>query len=761
MRLFLKLNLRSQFGSMLILMTLLVLGSSCAHTGQPSATTAGQPAEPPAAAVKAKALPEPGTAVATVAPSEQIVRENNQTYRVFATPFGMVKEPIEINTAGNTALQDAGGEPETAPAGTPKQVEPHPPGTSRKDPAMVWKQPADSAVSKNDAADKGGGVTLNFDDADLGEVIRTLAEILDLNYIVDSKINGNVTIHTAGKLYQKDLFPVFHQILEANGLAAVKEGALYKIVKTQDAPRLPLITRYGRETEQLPPGERMAMQIIPLNFIQAAEMTKILTPFISADGTMVTLEKSNTIVLVDKGINILKALRLVETFDLDLFDRMQHRFYRIEYNEVSEITTLLTEMLGVYVDTAQADFKMIPIERLNMLLVVARRPQIFKKISEFLSIIDAPNETVAPRLYVYSVKNGQAADLAGLLQTIFQPKEEKAEKAVESKKPEAADASKPGANPFSKPEKKLPKTDSGYNDAMGAFGSGTLRGEISITADTVRNLLIFQAIPSDYQVIRKVLEALDVMPRQVLIEAMIAEITLGDNEKFGVEWQYVQGEDGLTSKLLSATMGSSGLTSVIGETDRWSATLSALASDNKVNILSSPSVLASNDKEARINISTEVPVASARYDYTNNGGSPLVQTNIEYRNTGIILSVKPQINSRGMVNLEISQEVSEKSGDVVVGGQSYPSFFQRSVTTSLTVGHNQTIAIGGFFRENKSEGKSGVPYLQEVPFIGSLFGNQSKSLDKNELIILITPRVIVDMEGVEAVTRDFRKKIGR
>jgi general secretion pathway protein D len=138
-----------------------------------------------------------------------------------------------------------------------------------------------------------------------------------------------------------------------------------------------------------------------------------------------------------------------------------------------------------------------------------------------------------------------------------------------------------------------------------------------------------------------------------------------------------------------------------------------------------------------------------------------VQTTVEYRNTGIILNVTPYINENGMVTMDISQEVSEQAGDVTVGDQTYPSFFKRTVKTNLTVGHDQTIVIGGLIRENQSHGKSGVPFLTKIPLIGYLFGRNTLSNNKTELIVMITPRVIVNLGDVDAVTEDFSKRCSK
>jgi general secretion pathway protein D len=290
-------------------------------------------------------------------------------------------------------------------------------------------------------------------------------------------------------------------------------------------------------------------------------------------------------------------------------------------------------------------------------------------------------------------------------------------------------------------------------------GSGTLKGEINITTDKIRNALIIKAVPADYRVIEEILKQIDVLPRQVLIEVTIAEISLDESTELGIEWTYLKGLGGLGTSLLDASLGSSGFAYTIGRTERWTSALAFLASQDKVNILSSPSILASDNKEAKIDISTEIPVASAAYKYTS-GEEPVLETTIEYRDTGVLLSVTPHINERGLVTMDINQEVSEQSQYVGVGGNEYPSFYKRSVNTTLTVKHAQTIVIGGLIKQTKSEGSAGTPWLSKIPIIRYFFGKEKKSVSKTELIILITPHVIVSLDDIDAVTEEFKNKVG-
>ncbi len=610
---------------------------------------------------------------------------------------------------------------------------------------------------------QNGKLVFNFDNAELSEVIRILADLLNINYVLDKGVSGKVTIHTAGELSREDLFPVFYKLLEINGVTAVKENNIYKITPLREVSRLSIISRMS-EDAPIPDGERVVIQFIPLASVSAQEMAKILTPFISQDGTIVSQNNRNIIVVVDKADNISKVLRLVKIFDTDVFERVNHRFYPLAYGDVESIIGIINQLFVSYGDAVTADINFIPITRLNMLLVVTSNPKVFDTVEGFIRQYDVPSESTEPGIYVYPVKNGRAGDIADILNKVFAGKKDAKDKNKENK------ASSVFKNPLGKEAKQektaqQAKQQTMSPDAASSLGanipaaSGTLGGEINITADESRNSLIIEAAPSDYQIIKNLLTQLDILPRQVLIEVTFAEITLDESTAMGVEWSYIKGDANLSTSLLNAKMGNSGLNVTIGSPDRWSAALSALASESKVNILSSPSVLASNSLPASIDISQEIPVASSQYEYTS-GDNPVVSTDIEYRDTGIMLSVTPNINEQGLVTMDIDQEISEQASNVTVGGQSYPSFFKRKTVTTLTVQSGQTIVIGGLIRETVSDGVSGTPWFANLPVLSFLFGKTSDSISKTELIILISPYVIATPDDVDAVTQEFSDKIG-
>jgi general secretion pathway protein D len=693
---------------------------------------------------------------------EKLIVQKGHAYRLVHTPFGYMRQEVEtpqgrspmkapFESASLEAKKDTSGvhAPEREKQ-VPVKPEPAPEPGPR--PAEETKEPRQ---------DQQPGILLNFDDADIYEVIRVIADLLKINYIVDPGVQGKVTIHTAGTLSHDDLWPVFHRILEVNGLTVVRQKGLYRVVSLKDASGLPIPSQLGVEQEGIPPAERVVIQIIPVKHIVPGEMVKLLTPFLSANGTMVSRDESNVIVVVDRGANILKIVKMVEAFDLDLFERFHYHFYELVYADAHETAETLDSLLYPVRKKTRAELKIIGIERLNLLLVMSSTPRVFEEIDRIVAKLDVPSEKAEPGIYVYSVKNGEANQLAEILNLVFSEGPSGTEQNKPAKK-EAVSAKPPlTGTPLEKevPQKTALPAAAKSREIIQGLGSGTLRGKIRIVPDEVRNALIIEAIPVDYKTIKSVLDQIDVLPRQVLIELTIAEISLDEDTDLGVEWSYKKGSGGaIASSLLSASMGSSGLQYTIGETDRWFGILSALASRNKINILASPSLLASDNKEAVIDISTEIPVASSEYQYTS-GTEPMIQTNIQYRDTGLILTITPHINERRLVTMDIDQEFSDQSHDVLVGGKTYPSFFKRSVNTTLTVKHGQTIVIGGLMKQSKADGESGVPWLVKIPVLGFLFGKKTASFAKSELILLITPHVITTLEDVDEVTDEFKTKV--
>jgi general secretion pathway protein D len=693
-----------------------------------------------------------------------VVRDGTGAYKILTTPYGYIKQRIQYHDGALEtpsfeqakmtrvmSLEDAKRDSSSVSDSARERRDPVP-GASGRDVKdnVISEEPV---RNKAEASGNSGKIVLNFDDADLFEVIRTMADILNMNYIMDPNIQGKVTIHTAGELKQNELLSVFFQILELNGLTAVKRGDLHCIVKLKGVGRMSIVPRYGTDAADIVPEEKVVIQIIPLKYISTQEMMKVLTPFISPEGTIISHDSSNTLIVVDKGFNILKVLRMTRAFDIDVLKEVKHRFFPLRTMGAKEAAEALKQIFSAYMISGKAEARFIPIERLNMVLAISSAPQVLDKVSKFIFQLDADRGEVNPRIFVYFVKNGEAKQLSDILKQVFEKDSSRKET---GKKPEPE--TKVTGNPFSKKKTDSGKETPAVQTAITGSGSGseTLRGEVKITPDEVRNALVIEAVPSDYDIIKRILGSLDVLPRQVLIECTIAEIKLEKSTDLGIEWSYTK-DVYPGSGLLKATMGEGGLEYSVGIANRIKADISAFAKDGRVNILSSPHILASDNKEAKIDISEEIPVASSTYEDTDN--SNVISTNIEYRDTGIILTVTPHINDSGIVSMDVEQEVSELSGDLNVAGNEYPTFFKRRIDTYLTVKHGQTIVIGGLIRSKESDTAKGTPWLVDIPVIRYLFGKESTENHKTELIVLLTPRVVTSLDDVEMVTDEFKRKV--
>jgi len=688
--------------------------------------------------------------------------------------------PVQTLKSPVTAQPSAGDSRDLQPALTePSQSPAKPRATGRyisdyRSKVLPTKKIKPAPAESTLAGDKDDYVALSFDNADINEVIATIAGLIGLKYITDPEIQGKVTITSAGDLAKENLLSVFYLILEANGLTAVKDGEFYRITTVEDASRLPILLRLQTEGKPSVRQEEIVIQIMPLQYISAAEMSQLLKPFLSANATIISHEGSNTLLVVDTGLNTMKALKLVEAFDIGLFEKTNHRFFFLKYADVDDVVKILMEVFAPTMEGRKDGVKFIPIKRMNSFLALSPDTRVFNKIQLLLLNLDAETKGIEPRIYVYFVKNGAALNLSNLLQQVFaeaisadeikkpQPPSPLPQKPAFGKMLSREPVTAPGIRiqqPETPPAAEPPQQPTPPAEGIEEIGAerGTLRGVIKITPDEIRNALVIEATPADYRVITNILKTIDVLPRQVLIEATIAEIDYSLITDLGVTWEFLKGAN-FGSGLQSLTSSGSGLTFAVGIGDELRATLNALEQQNRANILSSPHVLASDNREARIDVSTEIPTVTAE-TVIPSGGEPIVTTNVQYRDTGVLLAVTPHINERGLVTMDVYQEVSEQSADVVVAGDAFPSFFKRVVQTSLTVQHGQTIVLGGLIRENKSKASSGIPWFARLPIIGFIFGQTQDAFDKTELIILLTPKVIVDLDDVDTVTDEFKLKV--
>lgn len=622
-------------------------------------------------------------------------------------------------------------------------------------------------------------IALNFDNADIYEVVNALSDFMGVNFIIDQRVKGKVNIHTAGEIDKRRLLPIMETVFEMNNIAMVEYGDFYKIIPIKEAKQQVIDFSIGRELAYVPSYDRQMIQVVPLQYVSAKEIETILKRFLGPGGDVFEYPKGNIVVIVERAASIRKMLRLVREIDIDLFEYNQVRFFKVENANAADVATELEEIfLSIGIEKTPEKglgLKFIPVERIGGVLAVSSVPGVFDRVANWLEVLDTVDDTAAEQVFIYFVENGKAEEIGDVLNQVYSdagPQRTTTSRDTQSRTRQDARNRTQQAQ-----SSRTSRTRS--SSLGGQEESSLLEGEVSIVVDIPTNSIIVRAIPRDYEIIRQTMAQLDRIPRQVLIEVLIAEVKLDGDTAFGVEWSlydydasiggykgedrigYNKGslpivdEDGIPIPLTDIVpQGFSYLFS----SERLSVFLQAQASQNKLNILSSPHILAVDNKEARIEVGEEVPIVTSEYVPLDQQDDTSTSRSVEYRSTGVILSVTPRINERGLVAMDVSQEVSAAQ-PLEAGGIQSPSITNRKAETSLVVQDGQTIIIGGLIREEGSEGSSGIPFLSSIPMIGWVFGSNSTQSTKVELILLLTPHVVTNFEEVDIVTKEIKGKV--
>ena len=589
-------------------------------------------------------------------------------------------------------------------------------------------------------------IVLNFDNANLYKVIKIIADILELNYIIDPKIKGTVNIHATGAISKDDLMVIFTDILRINRAAIVQHGAVYHIIPMGDTKTKALTLRQPPSDAPDEAGEQshtVTIQIIPLRYIAPSEIEKIVKPFLSSGSHVVGYEKSRLLLITDFPDNIEKVISIVKLFDINVFEQVNARLFPIENADVADVAQELEKLFAAFeVPTKSgrgAGINFVPITRINSLLVISSLPEALQVAERWLKEMDTREGEVDVRTFIYHVRNGIATELADILNSIFMDDQQNT-------------AGQPRTAALNQQATNTPQT-------QGVEGRAGITGEVQVISYATTNTLIVKANPRDYEIVEGILEELDIVPRQVLIEVAIAEVTLTENTEFGIEYAFQDSATEIVPLEGSSALGFTGRLLKIGSGDQRTllATLNAFAGETKLRVLASPHIIATDGKEASIRVGDEVAIRTSEARPTGaDAGSP-VDVTIQRRDTGTILRVTPHINATGLVTLEIDLEKSnvtpppEGSSDIGIN--------KRTTSTTMVVQDGETVLVGGLIDETVTDTISKVPILGDIPYLGVLFRNTTESVSRIELILLITPHVIRNLHEAIEATDGFKTKL--
>ncbi|MGY6588974.1 MAG: type II secretion system secretin GspD [Wenzhouxiangella sp.] len=614
-----------------------------------------------------------------------------------------------------------------------------------------------------------GEITLNFEGQGIQEVVHAiLGTLFQENYVIAPGVSGEVTFATARPITRDQIMPVLEMLLRRNGATLIWREGQYHIIPIAEAVRGNLVPRFDSDSR----GIGYEVLVVPLNYISPSKMAEILEPYAREDGVFNADNARGLLFLAGTRFELRNYLQIIETFDVDWLAGMSVGMFAIERIEVGELMTELEAIFGDDGETPLAGmFRFVPLERLNSIMVITPSEHYLEEAERWIRRLDRSGAGAGSRLYVYRVKNLEAAVLAGYLGDLFgtggtrQPTRQTRGGLAPGMEP--ASVSSVGDFQRSQQERASGQQRNDQRQAQGSLQLGD--GDVRITAVAETNSLLIQASPSEYDAILSAITRLDEEPLQVLVEAQVLVVSLTDELSYGVNWFLAnQGPDAggpspgdrfadSRSQNSALLAGSSNVLSLTRrQMDRTfvAATIRALESVSNVRTISSPSLIVRNNSQATINVGRQIPVQSTRFIGGGIGDGSQIG-NVQYLNTGVILDVTPRVNPGGLVYLTIRQEVS--SPGTAPDGVN-PPIDTRQISTDVAIQSGQTIMLGGLISEDETITRSGVPGLQRIPGVGALFRNTDNVFDRQETLVLITPTVIESTSRLRDVSDEMRSR---
>ncbi|MCW4454242.1 type II secretion system secretin GspD [Flavobacterium sp. MXW15] len=678
------------------------------------------------------------------------------------------------------------------PGAEPVEDDGSPRAVIRRGSGTVINRSAAAAPPPSLGAAGSGTATFNFEGESLHAVVKAiLGDMLGQNYVIAPGVQGTVTLATPKPVSPAQALNLLEMVLGWNNARMVYSGGRYNIVAADQA----LAGTVAPSTAPAASARGFEVRVVPLQFISASEMKKVLEPYARPNAIVGIDGSRNVITLGGTRAELENYLRTVEIFDVDWLSGMSVGVFPIHSGRADQVAADLEKVFGEDSKTPSAGmFRFMPLENANAVLVITPQARYLDQIQQWLDRIDSAGGSA--RLFSYELKYIKARELAERLSEVF------GAGSSGSHGGDSAPSLAPGANAV-QIDGGLGERDGGLRGDGGLGGSGvggsgssresmslsprtsgngsvTLEVEgdrVGVSAVEENNTLLVRATPQSWQSIREVIERLDVMPMQVHIEAQVAEVALTGDLKYGVNWFFEQAVNA-PSSVASGTdtgigMTGAGLPSALGRgiwgdiagkvTDgglSWTflgknaaAVISALDTVSDVRLLQTPSIFVRNNAEATLNVGSRIPIYSVSVSGINSDSQ---YSTVQYLETGTILKVRPRVTRDGMVFLDIVQEVSAPEGDADDNGN--VRINTRRMKTEAAVRAGDTVMLAGLIDDSFSSGSSGIPGLSRIPVIGALFGQKTQNKRRNEVIVLLTPTIVRNPQEARDLTDEYGRR---
>ena len=585
-------------------------------------------------------------------------------------------------------------------------------------------------------------VSIDFNGVDISVFIKFISELTRKNFVIDKRVKGKVTIISPEKISIKEAYKVFESVLEVHGYTTVKTGKIIKIIPAPDARSKNIETRFNEELAS--PEDKVVTQLILLEYADPAEIKRLFAPMISKSSVVLAYPPTNMMIVTDVYSNIRRLLGILEVIDVKGIGQ-ELSIIPIEFADAANLVKLLDSVFKTKKRPKKGDIgqetRFVTDERTNTIVLLASEDDTVR-IKKLIAMLDKEVPRGKEKIRVYYLENATAEDLAKVLQ-------------------------------------ELPAKQKGT--IKGKKETPLISSDVIIKADKATNSLIIMADKDDYLVIEEIIKKLDIPRAMVYIECLIMEVKVTKSFNIGIDWQ-AGGKTGYDDKTAYFGGGTNygaiaGMTKtnpvvlpsgfslgIFGEFvtingleyPGLAAVIQAYKMDTDVNILSTPQILTTNNEEASISVGENIPYIT-REDRTDTGTD---YSNYEYKDVGITLKITPQISKDRMVRLKIEQEVT-KLGPSTTETEFRPTTLKRTINTTVIVKDKNTVVIGGLIDDILSNTESMVPCLGNIPVLGWAFKTMSKSNDKTNLFVFLTPHVIKNPAEADTIYKKKKDQIDK
>ncbi len=587
-------------------------------------------------------------------------------------------------------------------------------------------------------------ILLTADQLSLEDLLHLiLGEKLKVSYVIGEEVkvsNKAVTLNLQEPVSEKKLFLLMEQLLNQRGFVIRFDADIFYVHKKEgEGNSADVVYGYGKFNDDVPNTSLDIIQMIPFEFGLQVSLGNTIRQLIGVRATTDIQRQSLTI--RGKRKDIIKALEFIRLMDTPSMKDRQVGIYQGVYTTTEELAEKLENLLeqeGISVSSQGSTEKalaIVPIEKLGKLVLFANNLQVIERAIFWAQEIDKPLATNQKQYFIFHPSFARAVDIGDSLRAL-----------IGGGQPQTSSSS------VSTSLTSEDKTNKATSPSAVAVNSA----EMQMVVDERANAIVIYSAGETYQQLLPLIKRLDVLPKQVLLEVMIAEVSMTDEFKQGVEFAFANGNYGISTNGAFMGEGFGGLSYLL-QGAKGQIALNMLQTNSLVNVLSRPSIVVRDGVSASISVGTDIPVIGATTTDPLSDGDKQTTT-IEYRQTGIELNVTPTVNARGLVIMEIDQSISNEldSGSTVAGS---PSVFERNLKTEVIAQSGQTVMLGGLISENKSNKQTKVPFFGDLPLVGALFRADTESGDKTELVVFVTPKVIDSTSDWDRIKSDFNKAL--